>query len=439
MYNEICPPNSAQHVVVEGDTLWKLSQSHGVSVQKIIDANPGVNVYNLQIGSNLCIPAGLSSPTSFHTCPDGTFLYTIHSGDTVWKLSQTYGVNVQDILDVNPGIDPQNLQIGSTLCIPSAHTVPAPSAKGAPPAKTAPMVETAPMTPGMPPVACPKGTFRYTIQSGDTVWKLSQIYGVSTQDILDVNPGIDPQNLQIGSTLCIPSAHTVPAPSAKGAPPAKTAPMVETAPMTPGMPPVACPKGTFRYTIQSGDTVWKLSQTYGVSTQDILDVNPGIDPQNLQIGSTLCIPTAKPAPAPSAKATPPAKAAPQAPAAPMAPKASMPPTVPQTKAVSSRHFSYCVKRCDTICGIARNFCVSVESIINVNPGMNPKCLQAGTYINVPINCCGENTWRYTVMTGDTLNRIANKLNVCPASITAANPNIDFEHLVHCQVICIPKE
>ena len=433
MYNEICPPNSAQHVVVEGDTLWKLSQTYGVSVQKIIDANPGVNAYNLQIGSNLCIPAGSGSPTSFHTCPDGTFLYTVHSGDSFWKLSQTYGMSVQDIVDANPGINPQNLQIGSTLCIPTAKTVPTPSAKGAPPMKTAPMA------PKMPPVTCPNGTFRYTIQSGDTVWKLSQTYGISTQDILDVNLGIDPQNLQIGSTLCIPTAKAMPTPPAKGAPPAKTVPMVETAPMAPEMPPVTCPNGTFRYTIHSGDSFWKLSQIYGVSVQDIVDANPGINPQNLQIGSTLCIPTAKAMPTPPVKAAPPAKAAPQAPAAPMAPKAPMPPTVPQTKAVSSRHFSYCVKRCDTICGIARNFCVSVESIINVNPGMNPKCLQAGTYINVPINCCGENTWRYTVMTGDTLNRIANKLNVCPSSITAANPNIDFEHLVHCQVICIPKE
>ncbi|PKM73030.1 MAG: peptidoglycan-binding protein, partial [Firmicutes bacterium HGW-Firmicutes-16] len=57
MNNKICPPDSAQHVVKKGDTLWKLSQTHGVSVQSISDANPGVDPQNLQIGSTLCIPA----------------------------------------------------------------------------------------------------------------------------------------------------------------------------------------------------------------------------------------------------------------------------------------------------------------------------------------------------------------------------------------------
>ena len=164
MYNETCPPNSTQHVVKEGDTFWRLSQAYGVSVQNLVDANPGINADNLQIGSTLCIPANSSSPASPHTCPSRAFSYTIRAGDTFWKLSQAYGVNLQDILDANPGVDPQNLQIGSTVCIPNALTVPVPSAKTAPPTKTAPLVQTAPLTSEMPPVTCPKNTFRYTVQ-----------------------------------------------------------------------------------------------------------------------------------------------------------------------------------------------------------------------------------------------------------------------------------
>ncbi len=429
MYFETCPSGSTQHVVTKGDTLWKLSQFYGVSLQSIIDANSGVNANNLQIGSILCIPTNSASPTSPHSCPDRTFSYTVHSGDTLWKLSQAYGTSTQSILDANPGINPQNLQIGSTLCIPIARTAPAPSVKADS------------MTSGIPPATCPNGTFAYTIQSGDTIWRLSQTYGISAQSILDANPGINPQNLQIGSTLCIPVSQTAPVPTGKAAPPVKTVPMIQTAPLTSEMP-ATCPKGTFAYTIQSGDTIWRLSQTYGISTQSILDANPGVNPQNLQIGSTLCIPASQGAPAPSGKAVSPAQtsqAAPPAKAAPLAPTASPNPVVSQAAATSSRHFAYCIKRCDTISDIARNFYVSVQSILNENPGINPKCLQAGTYLCVPFNCCGENTWRYTVMSGDTLNRIANKLSVSPSAIMAANPNIDFRHLVHCQVICIPKD
>ncbi len=46
------------YVVKQGDTLYKISQYHHVSVTDILLANPYVNVYNLQIGDELCIPVG---------------------------------------------------------------------------------------------------------------------------------------------------------------------------------------------------------------------------------------------------------------------------------------------------------------------------------------------------------------------------------------------
>ena len=329
MYNRICPPNSTQHVVKNNDTLWKLSQAYGVSVQNLIDANPGIDANKLQIGTSLCIPAVLIPSTSHHTCPGSAISYIVQAGDTLWKLSQLYGISVQSIIDLNLGIDPQNLQIGSAICIP-----------------TAPTVST------VPPVL---------------------------------------------------------------APPTPKAPLSKTVPLPKMNLPITCPKGAFSHTIQAGDTFWKLSQLYGISVQSIIDLNPSINPQNLQIGSTICIPTAPPV--------------------------SVPPTpkAPMTTESSLRNFTYLVKRCDTICGIARKFYVSVESILRENPSLNPKCLHVGMCIYVPINCCMGNTWRYTVRQGDTLNRIANKLNICPSALIAANPNIDFKHLVHCQIICIPKD
>ena len=46
-----------------GDTLYKISQYHHVSVTDILLANPYVNVYNLQIGDELCIPVGKMAMT----------------------------------------------------------------------------------------------------------------------------------------------------------------------------------------------------------------------------------------------------------------------------------------------------------------------------------------------------------------------------------------
>ena len=336
-------------------------------------------------------------------CPPHSTQHVVKKGDTLWRLSQTYGVSLQSIFDLNPGIDPQNLQVGSTLCIPAAPTPAVPPTMPTVPLPTEPRVP-----PTMParPVTCPEGALSHTVQAGDTLWRLSQTYRVSLQSIFDLNPGIDPQNLQVGSTLCIPAAPT---PAVPPIMPRVPLPNVPRVPPTMPARPVACPEGALSHTVQAGDTLWRLSQTYGVGLQSIFDLNPGIDAQNLQVGSILCIPAA--------------------------PTPAVPPTMPT---VPPGVFAYTIKKGDSICKIARRFYVSEESILQNNPKIDPRCLRAGTYLYIPINCCGENTCRYTVRAGDTLNRIANKFNVCPSALIEANPNIDFHNLVNCQIICIPN-
>ncbi|HEY8395296.1 MAG TPA: LysM domain-containing protein [Bacilli bacterium] len=51
-------------------------------------------------------------------CPEGTFLYTVRFGDTLWKLAERFNTTVEDIIDLNPGIDPDRLAVGQQLCLP---------------------------------------------------------------------------------------------------------------------------------------------------------------------------------------------------------------------------------------------------------------------------------------------------------------------------------
>ena len=48
--------NGIYHVIKQGETLYGLSRQYRVSVDAIIRANPGVNIYNLRINDELCIP-----------------------------------------------------------------------------------------------------------------------------------------------------------------------------------------------------------------------------------------------------------------------------------------------------------------------------------------------------------------------------------------------
>lgn len=44
------------HVIRPGDTLYRLSREYGVKVSALMMANPFVDIYNLRIGDELCIP-----------------------------------------------------------------------------------------------------------------------------------------------------------------------------------------------------------------------------------------------------------------------------------------------------------------------------------------------------------------------------------------------
>ena len=45
------------------------------------------------------------------------------------------------------------------------------------------------------------------------------------------------------------------------------------------------------YTIKTGDTLWGISQQYGIPLDKILAANPGIVPEKLQIGQRINLPT----------------------------------------------------------------------------------------------------------------------------------------------------
>ena len=44
------------HVVQTGDTLYLLSRRYQVPLWAVLNANPYVNIYNLQVGDEICIP-----------------------------------------------------------------------------------------------------------------------------------------------------------------------------------------------------------------------------------------------------------------------------------------------------------------------------------------------------------------------------------------------
>src|SRR5699024_2330603 len=90
-----------------------LAKRYNTTVEEILEVNPNLDPYNVQIGQKICIPEDTSED-----CPKGTFSYTIKSGDTLYNIAKKYNTTVEEILKVNPGINPYNLQVGQKICIP---------------------------------------------------------------------------------------------------------------------------------------------------------------------------------------------------------------------------------------------------------------------------------------------------------------------------------
>lgn len=45
-------------------------------------------------------------------------LHTVAAGDTLYMIAKKYRVNLGAIIDANPGVDPYNLRIGMKICVP---------------------------------------------------------------------------------------------------------------------------------------------------------------------------------------------------------------------------------------------------------------------------------------------------------------------------------
>ena len=211
-------------------------------------------------------------------CPKGSFSYRIKSGDTLYKLAQTYNTTVEDIMRLNPGINPKNLQIGQMICIPEEMSK-----------------------------ACPRGSFEHTIKSGDTIYFLSIRYNTTVEEIMALNPGIVPENLQIGQKICIPKEKSYPKPpdykddyhyrDDKGyyrddkyyrKPDYKDDKYYRDQRDGYRNDKKKC-KGEY-YMLKVGDSLYDIANNYNIRVSNILRENHDLDPNNLRIGQFICIP-----------------------------------------------------------------------------------------------------------------------------------------------------
>jgi LysM repeat protein len=112
------------HEVKQGETLYRLSVMYGITVEQILNANPGLSAQTLQIGNIVKIPSTSMIAEKGKTQPQAnekqkSLTHQIKAGETLWAISQAYGVTVDGIKEVNAELAPDFIiKEGQTINIP---------------------------------------------------------------------------------------------------------------------------------------------------------------------------------------------------------------------------------------------------------------------------------------------------------------------------------
>jgi FOG: LysM repeat len=132
--------------------------------------------------------------------------YTVQAGDNLIKIARKFGVKVNDLCEVNNISRSQILKVGQVLQIPGEKSASAPAETVQPkevnasissvvqPASTQPTTTAAPAS----------GTQNYTVQAGDSYWKLARRFNSSVEELMSMN-GTSSDKLKIGQTIVVPN------------------------------------------------------------------------------------------------------------------------------------------------------------------------------------------------------------------------------------------
>ncbi|TCT16809.1 LysM domain-containing protein [Natranaerovirga pectinivora] len=164
---EICP--GELYEVQEGDRLYEIAERYNLRVIDIIRNNPFIDVYNLMIGTRLCIPI----PTQ--DCQEGDRIYIYQEGDTITTILEKFDLSFQEFYRANEHLDLPRLTMGDRICIPDK--------KG---------------------FNVSRSGKEYIIGMGEDIYGLSSRFRVSVGELLIDNPKFSPSDFISGRVISLP-------------------------------------------------------------------------------------------------------------------------------------------------------------------------------------------------------------------------------------------
>nr|WP_282097659.1 LysM peptidoglycan-binding domain-containing protein [Streptococcus sp. NLN76] len=144
------PQLGALYTVKAGDSIWRIAHDHSITMKQLLEWN---NITNQTIhpGQQLITqnPASPSAATANKS-------YTVKAGDSVWRIAQSHGVSMDDLVMWN-NISNFTIHPGEVLILKQPTQAPY------------------------------SGLTTHTVQAGESVWLIAQKYGITMDELVEWN------------------------------------------------------------------------------------------------------------------------------------------------------------------------------------------------------------------------------------------------------------
>ncbi len=370
------------HTIKSGDSLYTIAQNYGISINDLYDLNPNVNAKNLKPGAKLNLPPYNGANSKPMVAENG--VYTVRSGDTLSAIAKNYSVSVDSLMALNNIKSPTNLSIGQKIRLYDDKTIANASSKtkttiniSASTPKTGTVAYVVQKGDTIGKIASRQGTDvntvlklnglsstatlhigqvlhlpelaknsqnvavaqvaakanasaqkvdSYTVQSGDTLWSISQKFNIPTAHIMEFNNLSPSSVIKVGQTLALTGSldNSIIA----------TVAHVESK--------------LIEYIVKSGDTLWSISQKHKMTLESLLDLNGLTTSSSIYVGQKLKLST-------NAKEV----------------------------AMNNVGSEYIVQSGDTLWRISQKHNISTDALIEINNLPNATAITAGQKLLIP--------------------------------------------------------
>lgn len=264
----------AKYTVQSGDSVWKISNDHGITMaqliewnniknnfvypgQQLIVSNGGSSNTGANTGSSTGNTSGSNSSNSSSSNTASGTKYTVKAGDSVWSVSNKYGITMAQLIQWN-NIQNNFIYPGQQLTVSNSGSTNSASSN------TGSSANTNNSSSANTGSSSSQGT--YTVKAGESVWSVANKNGITMNQLIEWN-NIKNNFIYPGQQLIVKGGNSTNTNTGSTTSAAK--------PNTPNTSATTSTSssGNTMYTVKAGESVWSVANKHHITMDQLIEWN----------------------------------------------------------------------------------------------------------------------------------------------------------------------